>query len=141
MLLLKDEGGAHPLTPLVVPEADDRALLYIRVSSQDLLDLERRNLVSAALDNIDRLPAENPVRAVPAPFGEIAGFEPSSIYKSPSRGFGVVPILQEDVLSPYYNLSGPFSLDHAPALIDYPHTAPGKGHPRAARLSPPTEGA
>jgi hypothetical protein len=62
--LPQDERGRHPLAPLLVLQAHDRALGDRGVGSQHLLDLERRDLVAARLEDVDAAPPEDPVVAV-----------------------------------------------------------------------------
>ena len=72
----RHDGGGDPLAPLGVVEADDGAVGDRRMGAQDLLDLQRRHLLAAGLDDVDRRPAEQAV-AVGLAHGDVAGAEPA----------------------------------------------------------------
>src|SRR5262249_59047779 len=77
------------LAPALVGDADDRDLGDRRVLAEDLLDLERRDLLAAALQDVDGGAAEQTDVAVGIERGDVAGAEPAVVGEG-GAGAGVV---------------------------------------------------
>ena len=63
MAFVQHDGGGDALAPYVIGHADHSAFLDRRVLAQRLLDVERRDLEAAGLEDVDRLAAEEAIHA------------------------------------------------------------------------------
>ena len=77
-----DDGGADVLTQRVVGHSEHGGLADTRVGVEDLLDLARVDVISAADDEV-LLAVDDEQVAVPVDGGDIAGVQPARAPRGP----------------------------------------------------------
>src|SRR5690606_39768548 len=89
---VRDHEGRDLLAEVVVGRADDRGLPHGGVREQRVLDLASADAVAAALDEVGGRAADDPVPAVRADSGDVAGAEPPVLGERRGGGVGTVEV-------------------------------------------------
>lgn len=116
---MRHHPGDDPLAKVRVGFAGDGGLADARVVQQGVLDLARADLVTAALDQVGGLAADDPYVPVGVEGGHVPGAEPAVGGERGGRRFGAVEVAGEQVRAAHLDLTdGRGVCERAAVLLD-----------------------
>ena len=117
-------------TPLRISNADHGALTNVRVLAKHVFDLESRDLVSAALDDIAAFSSKDSIVAV-FDCGHITRTKPSQVECCVGR-IGVVPIFEKHTRTLHLDLPLTSGIDHVAIIVNESHLNARQGNPNVS---------